>query len=92
VTVDDLDFRTRRQFNIPNHVQGALVVEVSPGCPAAEAGLEPGDVIQEINRKRVTSADDAVRLSREATGSRVLLRVYSRMGSRYVVIETAKKK
>ncbi len=87
VTVDDLDARTRRQFNIPGHVQGALVVNVEPDSPAAAAGLQPGDVILEINRQRVENADEAVRLSEQVKGSRVLLRVYSRGGSRFVVVE-----
>jgi serine protease Do len=87
VTVDDLDARSRRQFNIPNHVQGALVVNVEPDSPAAAAGLQPGDVILEINRQRVENADEAVRLSEQVKGNRVLLRVYSRGGSRFVVVE-----
>ncbi len=87
VTVDDLDARSRRQFNIPNHVQGALVVNVEPDCPAATAGLQPGDVILEINRQRVENADEAVRLSEQVKGSRVLLRIYGRGGSRFLVVE-----
>jgi serine protease Do len=87
VTVDDLDARSRRQFNIPNQVQGALVVNVEPDSPAAAAGLQPGDVILEINRQRVENADEAVRLSEQVKGNRVLLRVYSRGGSRFVVVE-----
>jgi serine protease Do len=87
VTVDDLDVRTRRQFNIPNRVQGALVVNVDPDSPAAAAGLRPGDVILEINRRPVTSADEAVRLSKGIEGDTVLLRVWSQGGSRYVVVK-----
>jgi serine protease Do len=87
VTVDDLDARTRRQYNLPPQLQGALIVEVDPNCPAAAAGLRPGDVILEINRQRVTSADEAVRLSEGLRGNSVLLRVWSQGGSRYVVVQ-----
>jgi serine protease Do len=87
VTVDDLDPRSRRQFNIPGQVRGALVVNVEPDSPAAAAGLRPGDVILEINRQRVTNADEAVRLSEQVKGNRVLLRVYSQGGSRFLVVE-----
>ncbi len=87
VTVDDIDARTRRQYNLPAQLQGALIVEVDPTCPAAAAGLRPGDVILEINRQRVTNADEAVRLSERIRGSSVLLRVWSQGGSRYVVVQ-----
>jgi serine protease Do len=87
VTVDDLDLRARRQFNIPGYVQGAVVTDVDPASPAAAAGLRPGDVILEINRQPVRDADEAVRLSEQLKSNRVLLRVWSQGGSRYVVVE-----
>jgi S1-C subfamily serine protease len=37
---------------------GAMVVNVSPGSPAAAAGLEPGDVITQINGRPVQTAAD----------------------------------
>lgn len=87
VTVDDLDARTRRQFNLPAQLQGAVVVEVDPASAAAAAGLRAGDVILEINRQRVTNADEAVRLSEQVKNNRVLLRVWSQGGSRFLVVE-----
>jgi serine protease Do len=90
VTVGDLDNRTRRQFNLPMQLRGAIVVEVEPSCPAAEAGLRPGDVIVEINRKSVGSADEAVELGNRIKGDRALLRVWSNGGSRYILIEAPK--
>jgi serine protease Do len=87
VTVEDLDARGRRQFNIPGHVHGALVTDVDPGSAAASAGVRVGDVIQEINRQPVGSADEAVRLSERIKGDRVLLRVWSQGGSRFAVVE-----
>jgi serine protease Do len=86
VVVDDLTPRYRRTFNIPDDVQGALVVQVAPNTPAAAAGLQAGDVILEINRRRVTNAEEAVRASQDVQGERVLLRVWGRGGTRYVVV------
>jgi serine protease Do len=93
VEVADLDSRTRRQFEIPNSVRGALVNNVEDSSPAAEAGLLPGDVILQINRKPVASADEAVELSEKAKDGRVLLQIWrggrgSQGGTRYVVIES----
>ena len=41
--------------------KGALVAEVQPQSPAAKAGLRSGDVIVEVNGKKVDSAADVVR-------------------------------
>lgn len=37
--------------------EGILVVEVVPGSPAAQAGIRPGDVIQEVNGQSVEATD-----------------------------------
>lgn len=86
VTVDDLNGRTRRQFGIPNTVNGAVVTNVDPDSAAASAGLQPGDVIMAINRHPVSSADQAAELAKAITGGRVLLHVFGRGGSRFLVI------
>ena len=90
ITVDDLNPAARQQFNIPNHVKGALVVDVEPDSPGYEAGLRPGDVILEMNRKSVKSSEDAVAMS-EGLKDDVLLRVWSRGGSRFVVLKKTDK-
>jgi serine protease Do len=87
VEVGDLDGRTRRQFGIPSHIRGALVMNVDPNSNAAEAGLRPGDVILEIERKPVTNADQAVELTNNFKGKRILLRVWSNGGTRYVPVK-----
>ncbi|HSU54540.1 MAG TPA: DegQ family serine endoprotease [Candidatus Dormibacteraeota bacterium] len=90
VTVGDLDSQSRHQFELPQNVRGVVITEVDPSSPAAEAGLKPGDVIQEINRKPVKSAEEAVKLT-EKTGEKVtLLRVWSKGGSHYVVVDESK--
>jgi serine protease Do len=90
VSVTDLSAQARRQFNVPRDIQGALVTDVDPGSAAAEAGLKPGDVIMEINRKAVASAEDAVKLTDNAKDKTTLLRVWSGRGSHYVVVDEGK--
>ncbi len=97
VSVADLDAAARRQFNIPGNIRGALVVNVDQDSNAAEAGLQQGDVIVEINRQPVRDADSAVALSEKAKGDRVLLRVWSRPGgdpggTRYLTVDNSKAK
>jgi serine protease Do len=80
-------FQVRRQLNLPPNVQGALVTDVDGASVAGEAGLKPGDVILEINRQPVKSADDAVKLTEKPKDKTTLLRVWSKGSSRYVVVD-----
>lgn len=92
VGVGDLDTQARQQFNIPNHVKGAVVTDVAAGSAAAEAGLKAGDIIMEINHHAVASADDAVKLTEHANNNKMtLLRIWSGNGSRYLVVDESNK-
>ena len=80
-----LDASTRRRFSVPDDVgRGLVVVRVSPGSQAAEAGVRPGDVILEVNRKRVNDLDSFKAARGEAGRALVLL---SRAGrSHYLML------
>jgi serine protease Do len=66
---------------------GAIVRRVAPDGPAAGA-LQPGDVVTEVNRKPVTSANDLRTRVHETPSDRpVLLQVKRGGSSRYVAIE-----
>ena len=57
---------------------GVAISQVQSGQPADKAGLEPGDVIQEINGKPVNKRDDLSSLIRTyKPGTTVTLRVWS---------------
>ncbi|MGV3771326.1 MAG: DegQ family serine endoprotease [Verrucomicrobiales bacterium] len=91
VEVGDVDAKTRRQFGIPAHVRGALVTNVDQDSAAFEAGLRPGFVILEIDRKAVTNADQAVELTNQHKGDKVFLRVWANGSAQYIFVEKAKK-
>jgi serine protease Do len=90
VTVGDITAAARRQWGIPRELEGALVMQVAPDSASYEAGLRPGDVILELNRQRVRNAEDAVALSEKAKDKTTLLRVWSRGGTRYLVVDEGK--
>lgn len=90
VGVGDLDQQIRREFNIPKTVNGAVITQVDPSSPSADAGLKPGDVIQEINHRTVKNADDAVNLTSNPADKKTLLRVWSNGGSHFVVVDESK--
>jgi serine protease Do len=90
VGVADLDQQARAQFNIPKTVKGAVITQVDPSSPSADAGLKPGDVIEEINHHAVKNADDAVNLTQSGSDKKTLLRVWADGGSHYVVVDETK--
>ena len=56
---------------------GAFVNGVAPRSPAAEAGIQPGDIIRAFNGRRVSTFEELDAFAFEvAPGSRVILSVY----------------
>ncbi|HJX57865.1 MAG TPA: DegQ family serine endoprotease [Thiobacillus sp.] len=53
-----------RQLNLARGTQGVVVSVVETGSAAEEAGMQPGDVIVELNRKPVRSVEDFQRVSK----------------------------
>ncbi|MCX6915905.1 MAG: DegQ family serine endoprotease [Verrucomicrobia bacterium] len=96
VEVADLEAHARREPGTPNDVRGALVTSVDQDSNAGEAGLRAGDVIVEINRQAVRSADDAVTLSEKAKTDRIRLRVWrggeGHGGMLFLSVDNTKKK
>jgi serine protease Do len=95
VTVGDLDAQTRNQLGVPDSVKGAMIMNVDQDSASYEAGLRQGNVIEEINHKPVTSADEAVKLSEQIKEKTILVKVWTKEGdlggSRYVVVDESSK-
>ena len=87
LAVDNLTPDLRSQLNIPSNVNGAAIQSVRPASPADEAGLAPGDVIVEVNRKPVENAEKFVNeVHSVPAGKDILLLVWSRGGTTYRVL------
>ena len=90
VAVADLTQDVREQLNLPSQVKGAAVESVRPESPAEDAGLAPGDVIQEVNRKPVENAQQFADVVHAAPADKdVLLLVWSHGGASYRVVHPA---
>ena len=84
LAVADLNEQMRQQFNVPDNVHGVVVQQVRPASPADDAGLQPGDVILEVNRKPAQSASDFVNeVHNSPAGQEVLLLVWSKGNASY---------
>jgi serine protease Do len=92
VGVADLDARAREELKAPDTLKGVVVTEVEPDSAAAEAGLKPGDIILEIERTPVKTAEEAVRLTEHPKDKVTMLRVWSNGASRYVVVDESKSR
>ncbi len=63
-----------QQLALPAGKQGVVVAEIDPAGPAADAGLQRGDVIEQVNRQPVrSSADVTAALNRSGTRPVLLL-------------------
>jgi serine protease Do len=65
--------------------KGAVITDVEGGGPADRAGLAVGDVIREIDRKPIATAEDAIVAMGTGKGPR-LLRVTNASGTRFVSV------
>jgi serine protease Do len=79
----------REQFELPADAAGVLVTDVQPGSPAAEKGLQRGDIIVQADRKQVgdpKAVADAVREAAERGDDTVLLLVQREGQNRFVAV------
>jgi serine protease Do len=83
----DLTPDVRNQLQLNDNVSGAVIERVMPGSAADNAGLQPGDVITEVNRKPVRSAADVQKALADVTnGADALVLVQSGGGSTFRVL------
>ncbi len=71
--------------------KGVVVRGVQPDSPAAEAGIQPGDVVLEVNHAKVNSVDDFLSAAKQAKRNKksALLLVQRGNASMYTAIKSA---
>lgn len=92
LSVSNITDEARQQFNIGSDVTGVVVTEVDQASQAAGEGIQPGDVIQEVNRQPVASVKDFAKAAKaiKKDGS-VLLLIRRGEGSIFVAFTNHEK-
>ncbi len=80
VAVAPLTPELAERAHVAKDVRGLLVEDVNPDGRAAAAGMQPGDVIQEVNRRPVTSVDE-LKAALKTTSDKPTLVLINRQGS-----------
>ncbi len=66
--------------------EGVVVTGVEPGSPAGNAGIQPGDLIESVNRQSISSVEDFEKIISRVKEDKVLLLVRRGEYSRFVVV------
>jgi serine protease Do len=85
IAVQNLTSSLRDEAGIPPNVTGVVIVQLDPNSPAAQYGLQAGDVIEGINRQPVRNVADFNKLAAQAKGQ-TLLRINRQGNGVFVVI------
>ena len=90
LAVADLTPEVRQQINAPDQVNGVVVKSVRPDSPAEDAGVQPGDIILEVDRKPATSAEQFVNdVHQNPADKDLLLLVWSKGNASYRTLRPA---
>jgi S1-C subfamily serine protease len=79
ITAEPLTPEIAAQLGLRRGTQGVVVTRVDPAGPAAQAGVQAGDVIQEVNRQPVRSPSE-VRDALQRSGNRAAVLLVNRGG------------
>jgi serine protease Do len=88
----ELTPETRQRYRISDDINGAIIVGVEPGSPAANRGLMPGDVVTMVGQSPVTGPNEAVEKMDEAQAQEresVLLQIARGGNKQFVAVPFA---
>ena len=85
LNVIDLTGEISRQLGLPRDEKGVVVVRVDSGSSIEDAGMRKGDVIQEIDRKKIASLEDYTRVVAGVNSGDTVLMFVNRGGKKFYV-------
>ena len=79
--IQALDNALMSQLNIPAKTTGVVVTSVEPGGQAEAAGLQRGDIIQEVNHETVKTVDEYLKAANKIKKDELAVLLVSRQGN-----------
>jgi len=89
LTVQDITPDLAKRFGIEN-TKGVLVSSVDDGSPADDAGIQPGDIIRQIDQKPVSNVEQFQQLMKRDKHEKSILFLVERGGNRMFLVVKVK--
>ncbi|HIE65556.1 MAG TPA: Do family serine endopeptidase [Nitrospiria bacterium] len=87
LNIEDLTPESAKKFKIKGK-KGAIIMKVEPGSTAEAEGLREGDLIKEVNRRTINTAEDFSKAMKNIKkGEAVLLRVSRENRAFFIVLK-----
>ena len=90
VSVSPLTPELASQLRAPKDAHGVVVEEVNPDGRAASAGIQSGDIIQEVNRQPVRSVDDLKAALKKSSDKPTLLLINRQGNDIFLTVRPSK--
>jgi serine protease Do len=91
MSVQNLTEELASRFGWDPSERGVIITDVEPGSPAAEAKLLPGDLIKEVNRKKIQNLRDYNQAVKKGEKKRSLLLLIKRGEHTFYVVLQAQE-
>ncbi len=87
VGLENLSDYYRERLDLPSDIKGVVVTNVEGSSPAGEAGLKSGDVIVEVNRRKVENIESLEKILGDIEDEVVIVAIYREGHYFYLEIE-----
>ncbi len=85
LTVEAISADHRNQFGISEEAKGVVVTKVESGSAVEAAGIQPGDLIQEVSRTAVKSLDEYQQIATKIAKEELVVLLVNRRGNNLFV-------
>ncbi len=85
LTVEAISADNRNQFGIAEGAKGVVVSKVESGSAVEAAGIQPGDLLQEVSRSAVTNIDEFQQVASKIPKDELVVLLVSRRGNNLFV-------